>query len=87
MRYIKAEEVLPRELIHQIWQYADGVTLYIPRKPENRRNWGSGTPYRRELETRNREICREFETGVTVSELAERYHLSEKSIGRIIRSK
>lgn len=87
MRYIKAENVLPRELIQEIWQYVDGVTLYIPRKPENRRDWGSGTPYRRELEQRNREICREYETGESVSSLAERYHLSEKSIGRIIRSK
>ena len=87
MRYIKAEEVLPQELILQIWQYVDGVTLYIPRKPENRRDWGSGTPYRRELEARNQEICREHERGAAVAELAERYHLSEKSIGRILRSK
>ena len=87
MRYIKAENVLPEELIREIWQYVDGVTLYIPRKPENRRDWGSGTPYRRELEQRNREICREYETGESVSQLAERYHLSEKSIGRILRGK
>ena len=87
MRYIKAEEVLPGELIQEIWQYVDGVTLYIPRKPENRRNWGSGTPYRRELETRNREIREEFGRGMSVPVLAERYHLSEKSIGRILRTK
>ena len=52
MRYIKAEEVLPGELIREIWKYVDGVTLYIPRNPEKRRDWGSGTPYRRELEER-----------------------------------
>ena len=34
MRYIKAEEVLPGELIREIWKYVDGVTLYIPRNPE-----------------------------------------------------
>lgn len=87
MRYIKAEEVLPGELIREIWKYVDGVTLYIPRNPEKRRDWGSGTPYRRELEERNRRICREFEMGVPVSALAEAYHLSEKSIGRILRDK
>ena len=87
MRYIKAEEVLPGELLREIWQYVDGVTLYIPRKPENRRNWGSGTPYRRELEERNREIRKEFFQGTPVAVLAERYHLSEKSIGRILRMK
>ena len=31
--YIKAEDVLPEELIHQIQDYADGVYIYIPRKP------------------------------------------------------
>jgi len=87
VRYIKAEEVLPGELIREIWQYVDGVTLYIPRKPGNRRDWGSGTPYRRELEQRNREICREYEAGESIPVLAERYHLSEKSIGRILRRK
>ena len=87
MRYIKAEEVLPGELIREIWNYVDGVTLYIPRKPENRRDWGSGTPYRRELEERNRRICREYESGASLSSLAKRYHLSEKSIGRILRHK
>ena len=87
MRYIKAEDVLPETLIREIWQYVDGATLYIPRKPENRRDWGSGTPYRRELEQRNREICREYQMGQSLSSLAERYHLSEKSIGRIIRGK
>lgn len=87
MRYIKAEEVLPRELIEELWRYVDGVTLYIPRKPENRRSWGCGTPYRRELEERNRQIRREREAGEAVSVLAQRYHLSEKSIGRILREK
>ena len=87
MRYIKAEEVLPGELIREIWNYVDGVILYIPRKPENRRDWGSGTPYRRELEERNVRICREYEAGESVSSLAEKYHLSEKSVGRILRNK
>ena len=49
MRYIKAEEVLPGELIAQIQQYVDGVSIYIPRKAENRQPWGCATTYRREL--------------------------------------
>lgn len=87
MRYIKAEEVLPRELLEEIWNHVDGVTLYIPRKPENRRPWGCGTPYRQELEERNRKICREYEAGISISLLAQKFHLSEKSIGRILRSR
>lgn len=87
MRYIKAEEVLPRELVLEIQRYVDGVTLYIPRKAENRRPWGCDTQYRTELAERNGRIRREFAQGVPVPELALRYHLSEKSIGRILRGK
>ena len=87
MRYIKAEEILPGELIEEIWKYVDGVTIYIPRKPENRRSWGCGTEYRQELDRRNRKIRQEYARGNGVSCLAERYHLSEKSIIRILKGK
>ena len=87
MRYIKAEDVLPEELIARIQQYADGVTLYIPRKAENRRSWGCGTDYRAELAKRNAAIRADRAAGTTVEALAEKYHLSEKSIQRILRTK
>ena len=32
MSYIKAENVLPQELIEAIQQYVDGKLIYIPRK-------------------------------------------------------
>lgn len=87
MRYIKAEEVLPGELIAQIQQYVDGVSIYIPRKAENRQPWGCATTYRRELAQRNDGIRREHAQGVPVSVLACRYHLAEKSVRRILREK
>ena len=40
MSYIKAEEILPEELIRQIQKYVDGVYIYIPRKPGTRHAWG-----------------------------------------------
>ena len=86
MRYIKAEDVLPEDLITLIQQYVDGVTLYIPRKAENRRSWGCGTDYRRELAARNAAIRSDRAAGVPIHELAQRYHLSEKSIQRILRT-
>lgn len=85
MRYIKAEDVLPQEVIALIQQYVDGVTIYIPRKAENRRAWGCGTDYRTELAERNAKIRKEYAEGAEVAALALRYHLSEKSIGRILR--
>lgn len=84
MSYIRAEDILPEELVRAIWQYVDGVYLYIPRNPENRRLWGQNTAYRQELEARNRSIREDAARGVRVSSLCERYHLSEKSIRRIL---
>lgn len=85
MGYRKAEEILPVEIIELIQQYVDGTGIYIPRKQENRQEWGAKTSYRCELRERNRVIYREYLSGVTVCDLAERYYLSEKSIQRIIR--
>lgn len=87
MSYIKAGDVLPEEVIALIQQYVDGVSIYIPRKAENRRTWGCGTDYRAQLARRNREIRAAYENGEKTASLAQRYHLSEKSIQRILRTK
>ena len=87
MRYIKAEEVLPEEVIALIQQYVDGVSIYIPRKAGNRRAWGCGTDYREELARRNQSIRESYAQGRRIGDLAREYHLSEKSIGRILRDK
>lgn len=86
MSYIKAEDILPVEVIALIQQYADGVTIYIPRKAENRKAWGCCTGYRSELERRNRSIREDFARGIGVKELAEKYHLADKSIRRILKN-
>lgn len=86
MSYIKAEEILPEELIRQIQTYVDGVYIYIPRKPGGRRAWGEGTAYRGELRERNRMIRGDYAAGDTVPGLAAKYYLSEKSIRRILRN-
>ena len=84
MSYIKAEEILPEELIRQIQKYADGVYIYIPRKPGTRRKWGQKTGYKAELKARNERICSDYAEGTSVSVLSQRYHLSGKSIRRIL---
>ena len=43
MGCIRAEEILPDEIIELVQQYADGVNIYIPRKQENRKEWGTRT--------------------------------------------
>jgi len=82
--YIKAEEILPEELIRQIQEYADGVYIYIPRKPGTRHAWGQETDYKAELKLRNDRIRADFVTGMSVVALSRKYHLSEKSIRRIL---
>ena len=84
MRYIKAEEILPEELIRQIKEYADGVSIYIPRKPGTRHAWGQETDYKAELKARNDHIRNDYAAGESVPALSRRYHLSEKSIRRIL---
>lgn len=84
MSYIKAEDILPEELIRQIQQYVDGTYLYIPRKPGTRRAWGQETDYKAELRLRNQRIRREHAEGLGVAQLSRKYHLSEKSIRRIL---
>ena len=86
MSYIKAEEILPEELIRRIQEYADGVYIYIPRKPGTRHAWGQETDYKSELKARNDRIRSDYTAGVSVALLSRRYHLSEKSIRRILQN-
>lgn len=85
MRYLKAEDVLPAELLAQVQRYADSVYLYIPRRADHRQNWGSSTRYREELQQRNESIRLLHREGLDTQELAERFHLSVKTIQRVLR--
>ena len=87
MRYLNAEDVLPAALLEQIQQYADGIYLYIPRRADHRQSWGSSTRYREELRQRNESIRHLHRKGQDPEALAERFHLSVKSIQRILREK
>ena len=86
MSYIKAEEILPEELIRQIQKYVDGVYIYIPRKPGTRHAWGQETDYKAELKVRNDRIRSDYAAGTSVAALSRKYHLSEKSIHRILQN-
>ncbi len=85
MGYIRAEEILPIEVIELIQQYVDGENIYIPRKASNRQAWGAGTQIRQELLKRDQQIYKDYLAGSKSSELACKYYLSEKSIQRILR--
>ena len=85
MSYVKAADIMPQELIEQIQQYINGGCIYIPRKEEEKKAWGSNTNIREELDTRNQAIWRAYRQGMSTTKLADYYCLSIKSVQRIIR--
>lgn len=84
MKYAKAQDVLPDEIVKIIQEYVDGKYLYVPRKNENHKAWGEKSGIKNSLKVRNNEIYKKYIDGATINELTQEYYLSEKSIRRII---
>ncbi|MGL5675302.1 MAG: CD3324 family protein [Cellulosilyticaceae bacterium] len=84
MKYMKAYDVLPAEMVTLLQEYIDGQYLYIPRKTEHYKSWGETSGIKDTLKVRNREIYERYLSGASVPELAEMYYLSEQSIRRIL---
>ena len=84
MSYVKAEDILPKELIETIQQYVSGKNIYIPCK--EKKVWGSQTKTKQYYKERNHEICAKHRIGVSTKMLAKEYSLSEKSIQRILKN-
>ncbi|EKQ54483.1 MULTISPECIES: CD3324 family protein [unclassified Clostridium] len=84
MKYAKAQDVLPEEIVKLIQKYVDGKYLYVPRKDENHKAWGEKSGIKNSLKVRNSEIYKKYINGATINELTQEYYLSEKSIRRII---
>jgi DNA-binding NarL/FixJ family response regulator len=81
--YRKGSEVLPARLLEEIQKYVEGSLIYIP-KQGNKAGWGQKSGARELLDQRNKIIQGLFEEGLSVMELAERFHLSEDTIKKII---
>lgn len=84
MGYKRADDLLPKELISVIQKYVDGDYLYIPRKRGNELSWGEKNGARKTLEKRNQAIYYRYNNGISKAQLAKDYHLSIKSIERIV---
>ena len=84
MKYTRAIDVLPNEIIEIIQEYIDGEYIYIPRKFENHKSWGEKSGIKNSLKIRNNEIYKKYIQGTSIYELNKEYFLSEKSIRRII---
>jgi Mor family transcriptional regulator len=84
MSYKRAIYILPSDLLEQVQEYVDGEFIYIPRKSGNKKEWGSKTSTRKELQQRNIQIYNDYLAGNRLPELSQKYFLSLKSIQRII---
>ncbi len=84
MSYIKATEVLPKEVLDLIQEYVEGKYIYIPKKECSRKPWGETTKSKKETYNRNLQIYKKYKEGISVKALSEMYYLSPKSIQRII---
>lgn len=87
MSYINIYDVLPKEIVEQIQEYVDGVKIYIPKKADSRKSWGSNTDTKRLISSRNKQIRLEHQNGLSVPKLAQKYFLAEKTIQKIVYSR
>lgn len=83
MHYKNASHVLPDALLKEVQKYAAGEALYIP-KLQEKKKWGEGSGARRYYEERNDKIRLDYQLGMTIDALIEKYALSSDSIKRII---
>lgn len=82
MKYKKAIDVLPEELLDRIQDYIQGEYLYIPCR--EKKSHSKITVYQRELQKRDANIYLKVLEGTTKKELADKYNLSQSSIRRIV---
>ena len=84
MGYVKAEDVLPKNLIEEIQKYVSGQMIYIPRGNEKTLSWGEKNGTKEKMAERNQTIVSRYYSGETVAALSKVYYLSEKRIQGII---
>lgn len=84
MRYKNAKRVLPERLLRELQQYVQGEIIYVPGHDSVRAGWGESNGTRERYRSRNNEIVMLYRDGVSKEAIAERYHLSEYSINKIV---
>ena len=83
MAYKNAKDILPSELIEEIQKYIDGELLYIPTKSD-KTEWGIRSGAKQKYAERNHAIRVQYQSSVSIEELARLYFLSTDSIRKIV---
>ena len=87
MKYFNARAILPDALVKELQQYVQGGYIYVPIEQEQQKRWGEVSGYRQELAQRNRQIKEEYQSGVSMECLSEKYSLSLYAVRKIIYQK
>ena len=75
----KSIHALPAELLEQIQEYVEGEVIYIPKKKSSKKCWGENTDTRGILAARNAQICQDFQSGMSVKQLSDKYFWWKKA--------
>lgn len=71
MSYLRAEDVLPMEVLDLVQKYVSGVSIYIPSK--EKKNWGDSTNIKVILESRNQDIVWKYQCGAAIKDLSKEF--------------
>lgn len=84
MKYENADNIFPENLLLEIRRFMPEGYVYISPQ-SSRKEWGSVSGQKEELEKRNREIYKEYLAGKSVNAISEERYLSKSSIYRILK--
>ncbi|MFF2754957.1 CD3324 family protein [Psychrobacillus sp. NPDC058041] len=87
MTYVKANSVLPKELILEIQKYIQGETIYIPKLGESYKQWGALSGERKRIDDRNVLLKKAYKNGTSMNQLAKEHFLSVETVKKIIYTK
>lgn len=84
MKYENADNIFPEKLLLEIRRFTPEGYVYI--SPQSgRKEWGSVSGQKKELEKRNNEIYKEYLAGKSVDAISKEWNLSKSSIYRILK--
>jgi len=87
MKYLNAQAILPDALVKELQAYVQGGYIYVPIEQEQQKRWGEVSGYRQALEQRNQQIKEEYQNGISMECLSEKYGLSLYAVRKIIYKK
>lgn len=87
MKYVNAQVILPDALVKELQTYVQGEYVYVPVEQKQQKCWGEVSGYRQELKQRNQQIKEEYQNGISMECLSEKYCLSVYAVRKIIYQK